>query len=125
MRERNSQSFIAFTGPWLIIFILGFVLKSYHPSVLYFNTGIGIVSLLTLISLWYSSTGEISQTPNSVLASLLAISLKMFACAIILIFYFYKNESDISKSLGVGGLLFIVYTTFEVFIGLKYSKRIS
>lgn len=125
MREKNLQSFLAFLGPWLIIFIIGFIVKDQSPSIFYYNLGLGISSFFTLILLWYSSTGKMAHSSTSVLISMVAISLKMFASAIIFIYYFHTHHGNVHTPLSVGALLFFIYTTFEVYIGLKYSKNIS
>lgn len=125
MREKNLQSLLAFFGPWALLFIVGFLLRNLHDSILYFHLGIGITSFFTLLQLWYCSTGKEAQSSSSVVMSLLAISLKMFACTIIFIYYFFHHKEHIQIPLSIGSLIFLVFTTFEVYIGLKYSKNIS
>lgn len=54
---------------------------------------------------------------------MVAISLKMFSCAVLFIYYFHHNKDEIQTALPIGAALFLIYTGLEVYTGLRYSGK--
>ena len=73
--------------------------------------------------LWWSGTGEISKTSNSILITMVAYGLKMFFIAVIFIYYFHFNKENKEMAVLSGFVIFITFSILEVAYGLSLTKK--
>lgn len=114
----------SFLLPWAFILVIGLVGAKYlHSSLDYFSTTLGITSVITLISLWWTGSHKKIESSNALISALVIISFKMFVSGVIFIYYFHNNDTDIVPTFTYGFLLFTLYTSLEVYTGIKFSKN--
>ena len=109
---------------WCFLFALGNIKWVENNSYIqFFTIRIGLTSLFVLLMLWWSGTGEIAKTSNSILITMAAYGLKMFFSAVIFIYYFHFNKENKEMAVLSGFVIFITFSILEVAYGLSLTKK--
>lgn len=116
----TKLSFIHPAIVWLSLFVTGFIVSIYAPPFQYFNLTFGLISLSVLSAFVWSATRM--KATSALLASLVIVSVKMFLSGVVFIYFFHRNEVEISSALLIGFITFLIYTTVEVYYGIQFSK---
>ncbi|MCO5247549.1 MAG: hypothetical protein M9887_01160 [Chitinophagales bacterium] len=110
---------------WGILFAIGWLLsEATHSSLQYFTKWFGVISLLTTLLLVFSA--KIKITPKtSAMIPLVIISLQMIASGAVFIIYFSQHKENVGLSLGLGGIVFLLFTVLEVYTAVHHSPTQS
>lgn len=124
MNIQLHKTSLVYFSLWCLIFILGNIKWADNiPAIQFFTVRLGVMSLFVLIVQWWSGTGEIAKTSKSILMTMSIYGIKMFACAVIFIYYFHFNKEDKEIAVFSGFTIFFFYSLVEVTYGLKLTKE--